>query len=109
VAHSPLLAERVRDALRRERGIREKRMFGGLAFLLDGNLLVGVWTSSLVVRLGFEQASEALREPHVAPFAPSGRPMRGWVIVEADGLEHDRQLVAWIDRAAAFVRTLPAK
>ena len=84
-------------------------MFGGIAFLLRGNMLVGVWNDSLIVRLGPDEGDKALREPHVVPFDVTGRPMKGWVMVEPDGLDTDTQLRDWIDRAVSFVRTLPAK
>jgi hypothetical protein len=84
-------------------------MFGGLAFLLHGNMCVGVWQISLIVRLGPEQAATALKEPNVAEFDVTGRPMRGWVVVEAEGLETDEQLRGWIERAVEFVETLPRK
>jgi hypothetical protein len=103
------LAAHIRDRLARQRGVEEKRMFGGIAFLLDGNLLVGVWKDSLIARLGGERGEEALLEPHVRPFDITGRPMRGWVLVGPEGVEDDEQLALWLDRAAGFVRTLPAK
>jgi hypothetical protein len=103
------LAARIRDQLASRKGIEERRMFGGAAFLLDGNLLVGVWKDSLIARLGEEPGDEALLEPHVRPFDITGRPMRGWVLVGPEGVEDDDQLAGWIDRAARFVRTLPAK
>jgi TfoX/Sxy family transcriptional regulator of competence genes len=106
---SESLAERVRQHLSRRRGLSEKRMFGGLAFLLGGNMLVGVWEYSLVVRLGPDAATKALTEPRVQPFDVAGRAMRGWVIVEPDGLDEDRHLRDWIARAFEFVSTLPAK
>lgn len=84
-------------------------MFGGVAFLLHGNMLVGVWKDMLIVRLGPEKGNEALREPHVREFDIIGRPMKGWVMVEPDGVEDDRQLQSWIARATEFVSTLPAK
>jgi hypothetical protein len=103
------LAARTRDALSRRRGVEEKKMFGGLCFLLHGNLLVGVWKDSLIARLGPEQGEGALLEPHVRPFDVTGRPMRNWVLVEPEGVEDDGQLRVWVDRAATFVSTLPKK
>jgi hypothetical protein len=104
------LAARIRDCLARQRirQVDEKRMFGGVGFLLSGNMLVGVWKDSLVARLG-DDGGEAIREPHVRPFDVTGKPMRGWVLVDPEGLETDDQLAGWITRAMAFVRTLPAK
>jgi hypothetical protein len=84
-------------------------MFGSIVFLLNGNMLVGVWKSSLIARIGPDQADAALKEPHVREFDMTGRRMRGWVIVEPDGLESDRQLVGWVERAMKFVETLPKK
>ena len=109
MAFSEALAERIRQGLARRKGIEEKRMFGGVGFLLNGNLLVGVWKDSLCVRLGPEQAEEALPEPHVKEFDITGRPMKGWVLVEAEGVQDDEQLSAWIRRAVKFVGALPAK
>ena len=91
------------------RGITEKKMFGGVGFLLSGNLLVGVWKNSLIVRLGPEEGELATREPHVKEFDVTGRPMKGWVMVEPDGIDDERQLKAWIERALKFVESLPAK
>lgn len=109
MGYSLSLAERIRHALRGRRGIAEQRMFGGLAFLSRGNMLVAVWEHSLIARLGAERSGEALREPHVREFDVTGKPMRGWIVVDPDGLESETQLAAWIERAEEFVATLPAK
>lgn len=93
----------------RRPGIAEKKMFGGVGFLLHGNMLVGVWKNSLIARLGPEQDEKALQEPHVVEFDITGRPMKGWVMVEPDGIENDEQLSRWIDQAWTFVENLPAK
>jgi TfoX/Sxy family transcriptional regulator of competence genes len=106
---SQSLADRVRQVLRLDPGITEKRMFGGVCFMMGGNMLVGVWEQSLTVRLGPEQAAIALKKEHVRPFDDTGRPMKGWIVVEPDGLESDQQLAAWIEKAIAWVDTLPAK
>ena len=103
------LAERIREALARRRGIADKKMFGGVGFLLNGNMLVGVWKDSLIVRLDPDEYNDALAEEHVRVFDITGRPMRGWVMVDADGLEDGTQLKSWIDRAMNYVKTLPAK
>lgn len=106
---SASLAQRTRDALAPRKNIVEKKLFGGVGFLLDGNLLVCVWKDMLIARLGPEDGRAALREPHVREFDVTGRPMRGWVMVEPEGVEHDDQLRAWIQRAAEFVTALPSK
>ncbi len=108
MAFNEALAERVRQVLAQRRNIEEKKMFGGVCFLLKGNILVGVRKDSLIARLGPEQADQALKEPHVKVFDITGRAMKGWVQVEPEGLEED-QLNLWIGRAVEFVRTLPAK
>src|SRR5262245_1928460 len=109
MAFDESLAARIRDALARKKGIEEKKMFGGVGFLRHGNILVGVGKDSLIVRLGPDGGEEALRQPHVREFDITGRPMKGWVLVEPEGVEEDDQLAGWIDRATKFVRTLPAK
>jgi hypothetical protein len=109
MSYDAALAERVRGQLGRRRGITEKAMFGGVGFLLAGNLCVCVWKEWLIVRLGIEQADAALREPHVRAFDVTGRPMRGWAMVGPGGLEGDDDLRRWCDLALRFVRTLPPK
>ena len=109
MAYSKSLAARIRQAIGRRRGLTEKKVFGGVCFLLGGNMLVGVWQESLVVRLGPEQGESALNEEYVRPFDITGRPMKGWVMVEPDGLDTDRQLTTWLERAIDFVATLPPK
>lgn len=84
-------------------------MFGGICFLLNGNLLVGVWKDALIARLGPGEGEAALREPHVKVFDITGRPMRNWVLVAPEGVEEDKQLNGWIERATTFVTTLPKK
>jgi TfoX/Sxy family transcriptional regulator of competence genes len=103
------LAQRIRDSLARKKNIEEKKMFGGIGFLLQGNMLVGVWKNSLIVRLGQDNYDEALLEPHVKEFDITARPMKGWVLVESGGVEYDEELRGWIQRAVKFVGKLPAK
>jgi hypothetical protein len=109
MAFSEELAERIRQGLARRKGIEEKRMFGGIDFLLHGNLLVGVWKESLIVRLGPDEGEQALKDPHVSEFNITGRAMKGWVLVAPEGVEADDELSGWIERATKFVKTLPAK
>jgi TfoX/Sxy family transcriptional regulator of competence genes len=103
------LAGRIRRRLARRKNVDERKMFGGIGFLLNGNLLVGVWKESLVVRLGEEEGQEALKEPHVKKFDITGKPMRNWVLVGPEGIQNDEQLSAWIQRAVKFVGALPVK
>ena len=109
MAFDAALAQRIRHHLARRRNVEEKQLFGGVGFLLHGNLLVGVWKESLVVRLGPEGGDEALKEAHVKEFDITGRSMKGWVLVEPEGVQGHDQLSAWIRRAVNFVGTLPAK
>ncbi len=109
MAFDESLAVRIGDVLARRRGVEEKKMFGGICFLLHGNLPVGVWKDSLIARLGPDEGEAALREPNVRVFDITGKPMRNWVLVEPEGVEEDDQLKAWVERATKFVRTLPRK
>jgi TfoX/Sxy family transcriptional regulator of competence genes len=109
MAFDEALAERIRHRLARRKNVEERKMFGGVGFLLHGNMLVGVWKESLCVRLGPDQAEEALLEPHVKKFDITGRPLKNWVLVEPEGIEDDGQLNTWIQRAVQFVGKLPRK
>src|ERR1700761_1029274 len=109
MAFDEALAQRIRQALTRKKGITEKKMFGGIVFFLNGNMLVGVWKDSLIVRLGDEQGQKALLDPHVKVFDITGRPMKNWVLVEPAGVNNDESLKGWVERATKFVKTLPAK
>jgi hypothetical protein len=110
MAYDEDFAHRIRELLADENGLREKAMFGGLAFLLDGNMAVGVTsTAELMVRVGPDGTDDALARPHTRVFDMSGRPMSGWIIVAREGVNTKRQLAAWVDRGVQFARTLPAK
>ena len=109
MAYSESLAQRIRQNFVGRRGTTEKKLFGGVGFLIDGNLCVGIWKNSLIVRLGPEQGQAALKKPNVVPFDITGRPMKGWLMVEPDGIETDKQLAEWIRRSEEFVNTLPRK
>jgi TfoX/Sxy family transcriptional regulator of competence genes len=109
MAFNEALAERIRDALARKKNIEEKKMFGCISFLLNGNVLAGVWKHSLIARLGPDQGEDALLEPHVKAFNITGKPMKNWILVEPEGVEDDDQLNAWIQRAVKFVGKLAAK
>ena len=109
MAFDESLAARIRNALARKKGVVEKKMFGGVGFLLHGNILVGVWKDSLIVRLGDEEAAAALLEPHVRPFDITGKPMKRWAMVAPEGVKGDEELKDWIQRAVKFVGKLPGK
>ncbi len=103
MAYDETLAERIREHLAKRKNIVEKKLFGGVGFLLNGNLCVGVWKESLIVRLDVEQAEAALREPEVTEFTVGGRPMKGWLLVGPAGLKSDGELKGWIQKAVDFV------
>jgi TfoX/Sxy family transcriptional regulator of competence genes len=102
------LAQRLREQLAGTGGVAEKQMFGGLAFLVDGNMCVGVIGSELIARVGLDATEAALERPGSRLFDFSGRPMKGWITVDPAALEDDA-LAAWVDDALGFVRTLPPK
>ena len=109
MAYSESLALRIRHVLTGCRGIVEKKMFGGVGFLLNGNMCVGIWKQSLIVRLSADAGEAALQEPYVVAFDITGRPMKGWIMVEPDGMETEEQLHNWVRRAVEFVEALPRK
>ncbi len=84
-------------------------MFGGVCFMINGNMCVGTWKDSLIVRLDKKKHDETLVEPHTKPANITGRVMLGWAVVEPAGIESDNDLKTWLHRAAEFVRSLPAK
>jgi TfoX/Sxy family transcriptional regulator of competence genes len=109
MAYDHDLANRIREQLANEDAMSEKEMFGGIAFLLAGNMAVGVSRDELMVRVGKEHGDEALAEPHTRPFDMTGRPMKAWVLVEQPGFESDAQLADWVARGVAYARSLPPK
>jgi TfoX/Sxy family transcriptional regulator of competence genes len=109
MAYDNDLAQRVRAALADNPEITEKRMFGGIAFLLRGLMLVGVSATSLMARVGEESYADSLGRPHAREMDFTGKPMRGYVYVEAAGLATEADLRFWIDRCEEFVATLPPK
>jgi TfoX/Sxy family transcriptional regulator of competence genes len=88
--------------------VDRKAMFGGAGYLFGGNMLCGVWKDQLIVRVGPAAGPAALAEPHARPFDVTGRPMAGWIMVEPAGYA-GAALDRWVERAYAFVSTLPAK
>ena len=109
MAFSESLAQRVRDLLYPLTKAEEKKMFGGIAFMVSGNMTVGVNQDNLIVRVGLENYETALGKPATDLFQPTGKPMAGWITVAPDGYQTDENLKYWIKLALEFVRTLPAK
>ena len=104
MAFDDVLAGRVRGLC----GLPEKRMFGGIAFLLNGNMAVGVHGDDLIVRVAKEDYEGCLAEPGAKPFAMTGKPMAGWLLVSGDVLD-DEVLAAWVTRGTACAGSLPPK
>ncbi|HZD01131.1 MAG TPA: TfoX/Sxy family protein [Actinomycetes bacterium] len=109
MAYDEGLATRVRELIGDRPGLAEKKMFGGLAFLLNGNMACGVRGDELIVRMAAEVAGAVMTEPGTRPFDLTGRPMKGWILVGADGHSEDDDLRRWIDRGVAYAETLPPK
>jgi len=109
VAFDEGLAQRIREMLVTERGITEKRMFGGIAFLRDGNMVVGVVGHDLMVRVGPDHYEARLAEPNARPMNFTGKPMKGFVYVAPDGLASDADLIRWIGHGLAYACSLPRK
>jgi TfoX/Sxy family transcriptional regulator of competence genes len=109
MAYDAALVEKVRRATARRRGVTERAMFGGVAFLLGGKMFCGVATGDLMVRVGPEKHAAALARTHVRPMDFTGRPMRGYVFVGPGGTRTQRQVDAWVAMGASFVATIEAR
>jgi TfoX/Sxy family transcriptional regulator of competence genes len=103
------LAERLRQKLIPIVQVDEKKMFGGIAFMVNGNMLVGVIKDSIIVRVGPDGHAAALKQDGARPFDMTGRPMSGWVMVSEKGYDSEAALERWIHLALEFVKTLPTK
>lgn len=110
MAYDEQLAERIRDLLEAEPDVTEKKMFGGLAFLVAGNMaVVASGRGGLMVRVEPAQRGALLAKPGAGPMVMRGSELAGWVLVATEHLGRRRQLAGWVDRGVAFARTLPAK
>src|SRR5215813_1847079 len=109
MAFDEKLADRVRKLLGSQDGLAEKRMFGGLAFLVNGNMSVGIHGDELIVRVPPETTDAALRDPGVRLFDITGRPMKGWLLVGGDAIKKPASLAKWIRRGAEYASSLPKK
>ncbi len=105
----PVLTERVRSLMKRRKGLREQKMFGGVAFMISGNMACGVANDDLCLRLGKEGTDKALKARGVRPMNFTGKVISTMVFVSADVLKSDDTLRAWVDKGVKFARTLPAK
>ncbi|MFC7754766.1 TfoX/Sxy family protein [Tsukamurella soli] len=109
MAYDEDLAERIRDLMAEEPGATEKRMFGGLAFLVGGHMAVAASQDGVLVRIDAEDYEWLSGEPHVGTAIMGGRTMRGWLRVAAEGVASDPALREWVGRCVDFARTLPPK
>ena len=110
MAYDTDLADRIRELLGTVRGVDEKRMFGGLAFLINGNMSVAVSKQGgILVRVPPEDTEKFLARAHVNPMVMAGREARGWIRVDADGVKTKRQLTTWVTRGVEFAQGLPPK
>ncbi len=109
MAFSEKLADRIRKQLESENGVVEKKMFGGLAFMVNGNMSCGVVGEDLMVRVGPEAYESALAEPDAREMDFTGRPMKGMIYVTADGIRTAKRLAFWVQKGLKFAKSLPAK
>jgi TfoX/Sxy family transcriptional regulator of competence genes len=110
VAFDEELAERIRELMARERGVTERRMFGGLAFLVGGHMAVSAsGQGGLLVRVDPDQTERLVGREHVRRFEMRSRSMDGWLRVDDAGLRTKRQLAGWVTRGVAYARSLPPK
>jgi TfoX/Sxy family transcriptional regulator of competence genes len=110
MAYDEDLANLIRELIGAEEGLDEKRMFGGLAFLIGGNMSVAAsGQGGLLVRVDPEETDALLKKPHARPFEMRGRSMDGWLRVDAEGVRTKRQLEPWVRRGVAYARSLPPK
>jgi TfoX/Sxy family transcriptional regulator of competence genes len=109
MAYDEGVAQRIRETFADRDDVVEKKMFGGIAFMVRGNMCVGVNGDDLMLRVGKARHAELVDRPHVRPMDFTGRTMDGFLYLEPEGYESDEDLAAWIGTALEFVLTLPAK
>ena len=109
MAYDEVLAERVRLQLASREGVSERRMFGGLCFMLHGNMALGIDKDRLMVRVGAEGYESALQRPHARPMDMTGRPMKGFVVVPPEGLQDCKNFRGWVEQGVDFALSLPPK
>ena len=109
MAYDEGLAQRVREVLEGKSEYVEKKMFGGVAYMVHGHMTVGITGEDLMVRLAADDHEEALTQPNVRPMDFSGRPIKGFIYVDSEGTADDEVLRQWVERGLAYTGTLPAK
>ena len=109
MAYNHAFADDLRARLSAHQGVTEREMFGGIAFLINGNMAVGVTGDELLVRVGKDAHDDAMARPGARVFDMSSRPMRGWVVVASNGFATDADLDSWVEEGVRFAQSLPAK
>ena len=109
MAYNEDIDDRIRKVISKWKDTDAKKMFGGVCYLLNGNMVCGVYKDFLILRLGEEKSKDALEQPYTRPFDITGRPMKGWVMVQGEGFQSEDKLKAWLKQAMDFVKTLPPK
>lgn len=109
MAYNEKLAERMREILKNRSDVLEKKLFGGIGFMVNGNMACGVNKQDLILRLSESESENAMQQPHVRIFDMTGRPMKGWVLISADGYKSDTALRNWIEQGMEFAKSLPPK
>ncbi len=109
MAYDERIAQRVRELISGQPGYEEKKMFGGIGFLIRGNMACGVIREDLIVRVGADKYTDSLLKPHVELFDMTGRAMTGWVIVKEPGFREEQDLENWTSRGVSYALSLPAK
>jgi TfoX N-terminal domain len=109
MAYDEVLAERVKEVISAREGFSERKMFGGIGFMVGGKMACGVSGDALMVRLDPDEAEKALAEEHVRVFDMTGRPMKGWILVGPEATASDEDLAGWVDAGAEFAASLPQK
>lgn len=109
MAYDEGLAERIRDFLQTRDGVREKKMFGGLCFMVTGHMCCGIVGEKFMARVGPDNYEESLTRPHVTEMDFTGKPMKGMIYVAPGGIAEDEELSGWLDLCLEFVKSLPPK
>lgn len=107
MAYDQGLAQRMREELDQIPNLSERQMFGGIGFMVNGNMACGVNKEEMIVRVGPENYDQALKKPHTRVFDFTGRPMKGWVMIAPEGYESDEDLKYWIEQGVSFAQSLP--
>jgi hypothetical protein len=107
--YSAVLEDHIEDILPQWDGLKKKKMFGGICYLVNGNMAFGVWKDYLIVRMGPELAAEKLDDEYVREFDITGKPMKGWVMVEEGSWNKVDELAGWLDIGKSFASSLPKK